>query len=626
MSLIAELKRRNVFRVSAAYLALGWIVTEVTATVAPMLHLPDWVGPVVLWIGVIAFPFVVMFSWIYELTPEGLKRESEVEPSVSVTHHTARRLDYVIIGLLVVAIGLYAFHEFRPAAESRTTVMARTDAGRPIRRVTRGDEHGPFGCRAAFRGHEFGQGPGIFRRRHFGGAADLLAKVPQLRVIARTSSFSFKGREVDIAEIAKKLNVANVLEGSVRKSGDKLRITAQLIRASDSSHLWSETYDREMTDIFAVQDEIAAAVVEQLKVTLLGGAPKARVTDPRAYSLFLQARELNRQYNVAAYESAIVLFKQALAIDPSYAPAWNGLAVAYFGQVDFGQIPVTQGLGLGKEALAQALEHDPSYAPAYGTLGLFEGVIERDYAASARHLEQALALDPANVEIIGLASAIARRLGRLELAIALAEYNVAQDPLSVDGYDALGLAYRYTGQLDKSIAAYGKLLSIAPDAGWEHTAFGDVLLQQGDADSALAEYQKEPVEFFRLGGLSMAYHALGRKADSDAAFAELITKYPDKKLFSIASLLAQRGDFEGAFEMLNKAARQHDLDLGAIAVYPPFAPMHDDPRWLPLLRRLGHGARAARGDQVRRQRSEAVAARERERGPIPAAGGLLMRG
>jgi TolB-like protein len=273
LSLIAELKRRNVFRVSAAYLALGWIVTQVTSTVAPWLHLPEWVGPVVLWIGVIGFPFVVMFAWIYELTPEGIKRESEVDPSASVTHHTARRLDYVIIALLVAAIGLFAFHEFRPAAKKRVTVVARMTpqavpgAAPSVAGADRSVAVLPFVDMSAGKDQEY-FADGISEE-----LLNLLAKIPQLRVIARTSSFSFKGKEVDIAEIAKKLNVANVLEGSVRKSGDTLRITAQLIRASDSSHVWSETYDRKMTDVFAVQDEIAAAVVEQLKVTLLGSGP-----------------------------------------------------------------------------------------------------------------------------------------------------------------------------------------------------------------------------------------------------------------------------------------------------------------------------------------------------------------
>jgi TolB-like protein len=582
LSLIAELKRRNVFRVSVAYLALGWIVTEVTSTVAPMLHLPPWVGPVVLWIGVIGFPFVVLFAWIYELTPEGLKRESEVDRDASITSHTARRLDYVIIGLLVAAIGLYIFHEFRPATRERLTVVAQpsstaTASASPDRSVA----VLPFADMSAGKDQEY-FADGISEE-----VLNLLAKVPQLRVIARTSSFSFKGKEADIAEIARKLGVAHVLEGSVRTSGDKVRITAQLIRASDSSHLWSEAYDRKLTDVFAVQDEIAAAVVAQLKVSLLGAAPKARATDPKAYALFLQARELSRQFSVAGLEQAVVLYKQALAIDPAYAPAWSGLASAYFGQMDLGVLTIDQGLPLGREAANRALEHDPSHASAYGQLAVFEGIIERDYPAAVRHLEQALALDATNLEVIGIASSIARRLSRMDLAIALGEYQVARDPVAVEGYDALGLAYRYAGRLDDSIAAYRKLLSLAPGSGWERTALGDVLLQKGEVEAALAEYQQEPIEVFRLGGLTRAYLALGRQAESDAAFAELVKKYPHAKPFSMAAVLASRGDVDGAFKMLDKADRERDIDIGAVAVYPTFAPMHDDPRWLPLLRRLG---------------------------------------
>jgi tetratricopeptide (TPR) repeat protein len=378
-----------------------------------------------------------------------------------------------------------------------------------------------------------------------------------------------------------------VLEGSVRKSGDTLRITAQLIRASDSSHLWSQTYDRQLTDVFTVQDEIAAAVVEQLKVTLLGSAPKARVTDPKAYALFLQARELSRQYSAAGLEQAVALFKQALAVDPSYAPAWYGMAYAYFGQMDLGVLAIDKGLPLGLEAVNNSIARDPAFAPAYGQLAVFEGFIERDYPAAARHVEQGLALDPTNVDIIGVAGAIARRLGRMELAISLGEYQVARDPVNVDGYDGLGLAYRYNGQLDESIAAYRKVLSLAPDAGWDRTALGNVLLQKGDVNAALVEYQKEPIEVFRLSGLTEAYRALGRKAESDAALAELKKKYTDTKPFVLATVLAPRGDIDGAFAMLDRAARLHDIDLGAVAVMPTLASLHEDPRWLPLLRRLG---------------------------------------
>jgi tetratricopeptide (TPR) repeat protein len=339
--------------------------------------------------------------------------------------------------------------------------------------------------------------------------------------------------------------------------------------------------------VFAVQDEIAAAVVEQLKVTLLDAAPKARKTDPKAYALYLQGRELEYQYSTQSLEKAIALYQQALAIDGSYAPAWDRLVVAYFGQVDLDVLTPAVGVELMRGASGKALAADPNYAPAYGHMAMPEAFIERNYDAAARHVEQGLALDPSNLDIISVASSLARRLGRLELAIDLGEYVASRDPVNIDAYDNLGLAYRYAGQLDKSIAAYRTLLSLSPEAGWQHTALGFVLLRKGEVDSALEEFEKEPVECFRLGGLAAAYRRLGRNAESDAATAEVVGKCAGKKPFSAAGLLAARGDVDGAFAMLEKAAAINDLDLGAIVTFPAFDGMRDDPRWLPFMRRLG---------------------------------------
>ena len=286
-------------------------------------------------------------------------------------------------------------------------------------------------------------------------------------MIARTSSF-LQGQGVDVTTIAKTLNVANVLEGSVRKSGDTVRITAQLIRASDSSHLWSQTYDRQMTDVFKVQDEIAGAVVEQLKIKLLGAAPKLSVTDPHAYALFLQARELMRQYNPEAFEQAIALYKQALAIDPSYAPAWDGLANGYFRLIDVGAVTVDQVLPAAHEAINQALRNDPGYAPAYARAALFEGAIEGDLVTAARHVEQGLARDPANLDLIGAAIKIARRLGRLELTGDLAEYMVVRDPVNVYGHEQVAISYVYAGRWDEAIAAFRTGLKLSPGSAAQH--------------------------------------------------------------------------------------------------------------------------------------------------------------
>jgi len=416
---------------------------------------------------------------------------------------------------------------------------------------------------------------------------NLLAQVPELRVIARTSSFSFKGKEVAIAEIARTLNVANVLEGSVRKSGDTLRITAQLVRASDSSHLWSQTYDRQMTDVFKVQDEIASAVVEQLKIRLLGAVPNVPATDPQAYSLFLQGRQAARQLSAVSLERAIDLYEQVLAIDPAYAPAWDGLASTYFNQMDLALVPLDEGLPRAEEAIKQTLKSDPQYAPAYARLALVAGVIERDLAASARHLARGLAIDPVNLEVIDAAVPIARRLGRRDKAIALAEYLIARDPVNVSGRDRLAFAYRDAGRLDDAIAQVRTALKLSPDFASEHALVGELLLLKGDPEAALTEIQEEPIEQYRLVGLSMAYNALGRKADSDAALEELIRKHHRTMAFNIAYVFAERGETDHAFEWLEKAMHNGDLGLGAIAVSPLLQSLHSDSRWEPLLRRLG---------------------------------------
>ena len=417
---------------------------------------------------------------------------------------------------------------------------------------------------------------------------NLLAQVPELRVIARTSSFSFKGKDVEIAEIARRLNVANVLEGSVCKSGDKLRITAQLVRASDSSHLWSERYDRPLDDIFKVQDEIAAAVVEQLKIKLLGGAaPKRPMTDPEAYALFLQAREIDRQYTAAVLEHSDALYEQALALDSQFAAAWVGLAGNYIDEVGAGLRVADAGVERAREALAKALILDSQYAEAHTLLADLAVKVDRNLAAAARHLERALTLEPTSLDVIGFASFLARRLGRLEQAIALGEYWVSRDPVNADGHDNLAYSYAYAGRLDDAIAEHRAVLRLAPGAIAQHEVIGEALLQKGDPKAALAEIQQEAEESTRLVGLSLAYHALGRHSESDAALAKSVMKYQKTNAASIAYVHAFRGEADSAFEWLDKAVELDDPLVGAIPLYPMFANIHEDPRWLPFLRKHG---------------------------------------
>ena len=421
---------------------------------------------------------------------------------------------------------------------------------------------------------------------------NLLAQVPELRVIARTSSFSFKGKNVDIAEIARRLNVANVLEGSVRRSGDMLRITAQLVRASDSSHLWSKTYDRRMSDVFKVQDEIAASVVasvvSELKIKLLGTAPPtSHVTDPQAYSLLLQARASFRQGTAEAVKRSITQFDQALAIDPGYAAAWADLANAYELEMTNGWRPIEEGNRLARQAIERTLALDPDYVAAHAFLGWILIAHDLDYKAAVEHTERAMALEPTNPDAIDTAAYVARRLGRHDLAIALYQYLVARDPLNYIHHSNLAYAYWYAGRIDDALNEHRLILALNPDLPGTHAPIAEALLLNGDATSALTEVEQETDEQMRLPVLAMTYHSLGRTADSDAALAELVRKYEGTSAFSIATVLAYRGEADRAFEWLDKAAQYHDTSVGTLAVYPSLASLHSDPRWLPFLRKHG---------------------------------------
>ena len=417
---------------------------------------------------------------------------------------------------------------------------------------------------------------------------NLLAKIPELHVTSRTSAFSYKGKELKLAQVARELNVAHVLEGSVRKSGSRLRITAQLIDARTDTHLWSETYDRSLDDIFAVQDEIAAAVVRQLQVSLLGApAPKAKAANPKAYALYLQARQVGNQGTADGLAQAVLLYQQALDIDAGLAAAWCGLAGCYMTQSDFGQRSNEEGYRLAREAAQKAIAIDPDSAAGYALLGINLAATSNDLAAAAASFEHALALEPANTDIMTVAMKFERGLGRYEQVIALGEYVVAHDPLNALAHATLGGAYNRAGRYDEGKASMEASLRLAPGRTLAHYAIAMTLLQKGDAQAALAAIQPEPGESWRLDGLAIIYNALGRKAESDAALAELIKRFEKESSWNIAYVYAMRGEADRAFEWLDKAIVYRDPGLSLTAVQPTFVNIRSDPRWLPFLRKIG---------------------------------------
>ena len=373
---------------------------------------------------------------------------------------------------------------------------------------------------------------------------NLLAKLPELRVIGRTSSFQFKGRNEDLRVIGEKLNVAHILEGSVRKSGETLRITAQLIRAADGSHLWSESYDRTLDDIFVVQDEIAGEVVQALKLTLFAptSVTRSRPVDPEAYNLVLQGRYFLERRGQKDLERAVEYFRRSRERDPEYAPAWAGLSGAYAQQVNAGYVSAVDGYRRAREAAEKALALDPQHADAHLAMGFVQLVYDWDWGGADASFRKALELEPGNAQALSRAGNQAFILGRWNEAIDLTNQAIERDPLRPAAYSNLGLKLLAVNRDAEAEAAFRKTLELDPEGATQHEFLGLALLLQGKTDAAMLEMQKETAEIWRLGGLPLVLHALGRRSESDASLAALKEKYAEDAAYQIAEVHAYRGE------------------------------------------------------------------------------------
>jgi len=596
LGVLDELKRRNVIRVAGLYLVGAWFLVQVAGTLLPMFDAPAWVPRTIVVLLAIGFVPVLVFSWVYELTPEGLRRDEALPSDRSIGKQTGRRIDFAIIALLLAALGWFAVDRF--VFEPRRIAQARAEGGKATEAISDAPNTSvpsadagrsivvlPFADMSQAKDQEY------FSDGLAEELLNLLARVPELRVISRSSAFSFKGKAVDVATIAKQLSVAHVLEGSVRKSGNQVRITVQLIDARSDKHLWSETYDRPLDNIFAIQDEIAATVVAQLKVTLLGESPKAAVTSPEAYALFLKGRESVRTGSAEAYARAIDQYQQALSLAPDYAPAWVELASAYLNQAARGMREVSEAGPLARAAAERALALDPKSGPAEGHLAWIANAFDYDMPTAARHTERALALDPGNFAVLGICGLTIRSLGRNDLALAMYQRQIELDPTNPGPYGQLGKMYAFLGRDAEAIAAFRKGIALGPAFVALRHWLSLVLLgdrkDHAKAEEALALAHDEPSESYRLETLAMAYHALGRKTESDAAMAEMQAKYERSASYNIAYAHVFRGERDEAFAALDKAVEYHDGGLTELISQPMFKPIHDDARWLPLLRRIG---------------------------------------
>jgi TolB-like protein len=535
-----------------------------------------------------------MFSWIYELTPEGLKREREVDRSASITHITSRRLDYIIIGLLVVAIGLFAFDRFaprkaQPVAAAPAAVAAPTGPGSPPAASVASDNSIavlPFVDMSQSKDQEY------FSDGLSEELLNLLAQVQQLRVIARTSSFAFKGKDVGVAEIAKALNVAHVLEGSVRKSGDTLRITAQLIRTADSSHLWSETYDRQLTDVFKVQDEIAGAVVAQLKVKLL---PAQNVSNPRrtanteAYNQYLLGNQFFNRGTVEGYRLAVAAYKKAIELDPNYAAAYAGLAYAelyagdYVGTAEENIAARQRALAAADKSIALA----PDLADGYSARGWLRSSVTRDWSGGQADFEKALALEPGNALVQRRYGVLLQSLGRLPESIAATRKAIELDPLSSAAWNNLcGVYSSDPSQFRAAHEAVDRALAINPESSFALSSLAALELLEGHAQQALVVARRAG-EVWSQAGIAMAEHTLGHAKESQQALDELIAKYAHVSAYQIAEVYAWRGEPDKAFEWLERAYAQEDGGLSLIKTDLLLGSLWTDARFAAMVKKLG---------------------------------------
>jgi TolB-like protein len=578
VSLLAELRRRNVIRVALLYGLAAWIILQVADVLVPALALPVSALRLIALLLILGFPLVVMFSWVYELTPEGLKKQHEVDRSQSITHETGRKINYMIGALAVLAIIVVAVERFiprTPPAPSAEDAAAESLSAKSIAVL-------PFADMSAGKDQEY------FADGLSEELLNLLAKLPELRVIGRTSSFQFKGRNEDLRVIGEKLNVAHILEGSVRKSGEKVRISAQLIRAADGSHLWSQTYDRTLDDIFVVQDDIAGEVVKALKLTLLDSTSvtRSRPVDPEAYNLALQGRFFVERRGQKDLERAAELFRQSAERDPGYAPAWAGLSEAYIQQANTGLVQVADHFRRAREAAEKALALDPQLADAHLALGWIHNRYDFDWEAADSSFRRALELEPGNAMALRRAGAQSLTLGRIKESIDLANKAIERDPLRPGSYVNLGLNLLADNRDAEAEAAFRKALELEPDGVALHQLLGLALLLQGKTDAALREGRQETDEVWRLLNLSLVFHALGRRGESDAALAALKGKFAAGGAYQIAEVHAFRGEADLAFEWLERAYTQRDGGIAEIKGDRLMRGIVGDPRYKAFLKKL----------------------------------------
>jgi len=599
MDVFAELKKRNVFRVAVAYIIASWLILQVSDVVIGNVGAPDWVFKIILMLLALGLPVVLGFAWAFELTPEGIKLEKNVDRTRSITPQTGRKLNTVTMGLMVLVVIYLVADKFylRPAepAPVAATVVAEPAPARPVSVALPPVEQGsvnesiavlPFVNMSSDPEQEYFS-DGITEE-----LLNLLAKIPGFQVAGRTSSFAFKGKNADLREIGESLNVANILEGSVRKSGGQVRITAQLIKVANGYHLWSETYDRQLTDIFTVQDEIAGAVVQALELTLLGDSA-SHVVDPiyqnaDAHSAYLNGLHLFNVAGPANYLKAQPYFEKAVELSPDSALAWAMLsknAGWLSGTADSNETDIRKVRLRAREAAARALSLNDSLAEAYNARGSIQTAYDWDWEGAEKSYRKALELEPGSVNALQGLAGLLMGQRRFDEALVYIDQGRRIDPLNPWIQTVSIRGKLEMGRLDEAQQEVTTLLQTVERASWRYWA-GLILYYKGQYEEALVQMNQEQMNYRRLVGQAIVNHKMGRINEAQAAQQQLLAQYGIGAAYQHGEIFAQWGDLDTAADWLWTAYNSEDPGIQNLKSDNLLKPLHGHPRYEDLKKRL----------------------------------------
>jgi serine/threonine-protein kinase len=573
----AELKRRNVYKVAVAYIVVAWLGLQAASILLPTFEAPSWVMKALVVIIALGFVFAVIISWAFEMTPEGMKRTAAISADEvrSFPYWSRRKFAAFIISVAMIAAGLFAYQFFR--APRLTTAFGATNKSIAVLPLLNesGDPKDEY----------FSDGLSE-------ELIAALAQIKDLKVIGRSSSFRFKERKEESKTIGEKLGVATLLEGTVRKQGEQVRIVAELINAADGIELWTRTFDRELKDIFAVQQEIAAAVASSLKVTLLGlderSSANPATKNTEAHNAYLLGHYHFQRRNLEDYRKAVGYFDQAIALDPEYALAYAERSEAWTLVGD----STGEGKTLWPKARSdgeKAVSIAPALAEAHAALGWVRFFTEWKFAEGLSQLKRAKELSPANPTANDLLARVIVYLGRLGEAEKQGRQAVESDPLAYAAQNNLARILWYEGKLDEADAVARKAAKLQPTGAASRRWQVLVAIQRGDNETALREAQSEPDESYRRFEIALAQYARGDRKAADAALADLIANGRGLD-YQVAQVYAVRGEKEKAFEWLQIAFDNHDTGMLALLVDPLLRSLSDDPRYKNLLARMAFPA------------------------------------